>query len=285
MRGCRVSVGARDQATRCHPLRPLIEAEALGKVYRTKLGEPVEALHQVSLSIFPGEFVSVVGPSGCGKSTLLRIFAGLIETSSGRLTIDHASAAGHAAPQVGVVFQDAHLMPWLTVLENVMLPVRVLKLDRATYGGRAQALLRLVGLEGFEGKIPKELSGGMRQRAALARALIHDPSILLLDEPFGALDAMTRDTMNVELMRICAAAKNTALLITHSIAEAVLLSDRVLVMSSRPGRILDEIVIGLPRPRELALIATPRFGEYVLRIRHLLNQGEAALPSALSLAH
>lgn len=277
-----MSVRARDQAAWCHALRPLIEAEALGKVYRTKLGEPVEALHQVSLSIFPGEFVSVIGPSGCGKSTLLRIFAGLIETSSGRLTIDHASAA---APQVGVVFQDAHLMPWLTVLENVMLPVRVLKLDCATYGGRARALLRLVGLEGFEGKIPKELSGGMRQRAALARALIHDPSILLLDEPFGALDAMTRDTMNVELMRICAAAQNTVLLITHSIAEAVLLSDRILVMSSRPGRILDEIAIGLPRPRELALIATPRFGEYVLRIRRLLNQGEMALPSTLSLAH
>jgi len=259
---------------------PLIAVERLGKTYRTQVGEPVEAISQISLSIWPGEFVAVVGPSGCGKSTLLRILAGLIESYNGRVAIGGERATGTSAPQIGVVFQDANLMPWLTVRENVMLPVYVLKLDRAAYGERAQALLRLVGLEGFEAKIPKELSGGMRQRVALARALVHNPAILLLDEPFGALDAMTRDTMNVELMRICASAGKTVFLITHSIAEAVLLSDRVLVMSSRPGRILDDITIDFPRPRGLDVMGDARFGEYVLAIRRLLDrEGVASAPT------
>jgi NitT/TauT family transport system ATP-binding protein len=249
---------------------PLITVDGLGKTYRTRTGEPVEAIRQISLAIWSGEFVSVVGPSGCGKSTLLRILAGLIESYTGSVKVGD-SATKAAAPQIGVVFQDANLMPWLSVRANVMLPVHVLKLDRRSYGERAQALLELVGLSGFEEKIPKELSGGMRQRVALARALIHNPALLLFDEPFGALDAMTRDAMNIELMTICASTKKTVFLITHSIAEAILLSDRVLVMSSRPGRILDEIKIDLGRPRAIDVTASPKFGEYALRIRRLLN--------------
>jgi NitT/TauT family transport system ATP-binding protein len=265
--------------------KPLINVERLGKTYRTQVGEPVEAIRQVSFSIWPGEFVAVVGPSGCGKSTLLRILAGLIEHYSGHVTVGGSATSAAAAPQIGVVFQDSNLMPWLTVRNNVMLPVHVLKLDRVEYGERAQALLRLVGLEGFEAKIPKELSGGMRQRVALARALIHNPAILLFDEPFGALDAMTRDAMNVELMRICASAQKTVFLITHSIPEAVLLSDRVLVMSSRPGRILDDIAIAFPRPRSLDLMASSRFGEYALQIRRHLDHESSVMANATVSGH
>jgi NitT/TauT family transport system ATP-binding protein len=259
---------------------PLIRVAAVGKTYRTRTGEPIEAIRKISFDIWPGEFISVVGPSGCGKSTLLRILAGLIESYAG--TVQVGAAANKAVSQIGVVFQDANLMPWLTVYDNVMLPVHVLKLDRTKYAPRAKDLLRLVGLEGFEEKYPKELSGGMRQRVALARALIHNPAILLFDEPFGALDAMTRDTMNVELMRICASANKTALLITHSIAEAILLSERVLVMSSRPGRILDDVKIDLTRPRSLDVSATSRFAEYALHIRHLLERegdGSTRIPA------
>lgn len=259
--------------------RPLIAVEGVGKTYRTQAGDSVEAIRDISFSIWPGEFVSLVGPSGCGKSTLLRILAGLIEKFTGQVTIGHPTKRSIAAPQIGVVFQDANLMPWLTVHDNIMLPVHVLKLARHEHAKRAQELLRLVGLEGFEAKIPKELSGGMRQRVALARALIHNPEILLFDEPFGALDAMTRDAMNLELMRICASAQKTVFLITHSIPEALLLSDRVFVMSSRPGRILDEIKVTFKRPRNLDLVATSAFGESALHIRHLLDN-EAAIAVA-----
>ena len=177
-------------------------------------------------------------------------------------------------PEIGVVFQDANLMPWRTVLANVMLPGQVLRLDRKACEARARELLALVGLVGFEAKLPGELSGGMRQRAAIARALLHDPRILLMDEPFGALDAMTRDNMNVELARIAAEAGKTVFLITHSIAESVFLSDRVLVMSSRPGRIIETIPIDLPRPRSLDVVADPLFAATVLRIRRLLEHSD-----------
>jgi len=254
---------------------PLIRIDEVSKTYATASGEAVQAIGRISLDIADGEFAAVVGPSGCGKTTLLRILAGLIGDYQGAVNVRGSLMQGPTR-DIGIVFQEANLMPWRTVIENVMLPVQVLKLDRKTYLPRAQALIDLVGLRGFESKLPNELSGGMRQRVAIARALVHDPSILLMDEPFGALDAMTRDNMNVELARICATARKTVFLITHSIAESVFLSDRVFVMSRRPGRILQTIPIDLPRPRALDVIASPEFGRYVLAIRSLLGDGDGA---------
>ena len=258
---------------------PLIAVRDLSKIYPTTKGERVHALSHISMDVGKGEFVSLVGPSGCGKTTMLRILAGLIAQYTGGVTIGGRELNG-PTKDVGVVFQEANLMPWRSVLANVMLPVEVLGLDRSTYLQRARSLLSLVGLDGFENKLPSELSGGMRQRVAIARALVHDPAILLLDEPFGALDAMTRDSMNVELMRIWASSQKTVFLITHSIAEAVFLSDRVLVMSARPGRIVENIPIELSRPRNLDIIADPAFSELVLRIRRLLDlDGSSSAPS------
>jgi NitT/TauT family transport system ATP-binding protein len=261
---------------------PLIAVRELSKVYPTAKGERVQALSRISLDIAEGEFVSLVGPSGCGKTTVLRILAGLIADYTGKVAVRGRDLHGPSR-EVGVVFQDANLMPWRTALSNVLLPAEVLGLDKRKALARAQALLAMVGLDGFERKLPGELSGGMRQRVAIARGLIHDPAVLLLDEPFGALDAMTRDTMNVELGRIAAAAKKTVFLITHSIAEAVFLSDRVIVMSSRPGRIVEVIPIALPRPRGLEIIADPQFAATVLRIRRLLDGDE--VPAMPSIAH
>ncbi|MCK8784403.1 ABC transporter ATP-binding protein [Roseomonas sp. NAR14] len=260
----------------------LIAVRELSKVYPTAGGERVQALSRITLDVAPGEFVSLVGPSGCGKTTVMRILAGLLGGYTGSVVVGGRALHGPSR-DIGVVFQDANLMPWRNVLANVMLPVEVLGLDRKAMRPRAEALLRLVGLAGFERKLPGELSGGMRQRVAIARALVHDPAILLLDEPFGALDAMTRDSMNVELARIAAEAGKTVFLITHSIAESVFLSDRVLVMSSRPGRIVDAIPIELPRPRGLDIIAAPAFAATVLRIRGLLEEGGA--PATVTLAH
>jgi NitT/TauT family transport system ATP-binding protein len=258
---------------------PLIAVRDLSKIYPTAKGDRVQALSHVDLDVMPGEFVSLVGPSGCGKTTVLRILAGLIRDYSGSVALRDRPLHGPSR-DVGVVFQDANLMPWRTAQANVMLPVEVLGLDRRTMAPRAQALLSMVGLDGFEKKLPGELSGGMRQRVAIARALIHDPALLLLDEPFGALDAMTRDTMNLELGRIAAQSGKTVFLITHSIAEAVFLSDRVLVMSSRPGRIVENIPIDLPRPRDLDIITSPVFSSTVVRIRRLLDgEGAVAMPS------
>ncbi len=264
-------------------LASAITARGLGKAYATNAGDPIQALTSVSFEVGVGEFVSLVGPSGCGKTTVMRILAGLVGGYTGSVSIGDRIVHG-PTPEIGVVFQDANLMPWRTILANVMLPGQVLRLDKAACKARALDLLALVGLNGFEEKLPGELSGGMRQRAAIARALLHDPKILLLDEPFGALDAMTRDTMNVELARIAAQAGKTVFLITHSIAELVFLSDRVLVMSSRPGRIIEEIEIDLPEPRTLDVVAEPRFAETVLRIRRLL-EGNAGSSPRVTLAH
>jgi NitT/TauT family transport system ATP-binding protein len=264
-------------------LAAAITARGLGKAYATNAGEPIQALSQVNFEVGVGEFVSIVGPSGCGKTTVMRILAGLVDGYTGSVSIGDRVVHG-PTPEIGVVFQDANLMPWRNVLANVMLPGQVLRLDKAACKARALELLALVGLSGFEEKLPGELSGGMRQRAAIARALLHDPKILLLDEPFGALDAMTRDNMNVELARIAAQAGKTVFLITHSIAESVFLSDRVLVMSSRPGRIIEEIAIDLPKPRTLDVVADPQFAETVLRIRRLL-EGSTGHSPRVTLAH
>ena len=260
-----------------------IAARKLGKAYATSAGEPIQALTQVDFDVAVGEFVSIVGPSGCGKTTVMRILAGLVGGYTGSVSIGGRIVHG-PTPEIGVVFQEANLMPWRNVLANVLLPGQVLRLDQKACRERAHELLAMVGLAGFETKLPGELSGGMRQRAAIARALLHDPKILLLDEPFGALDAMTRDNMNVELARIAAQSGKTVFLITHSIAESVFLSDRVLVMSRRPGRIIETIAIDLPRPRHLDVVAEPEFAATVLRIRRLLEHDTGGSPS-VTLAH
>ena len=238
--------------------------------YRTVSGDSVLALDRVSLAIRAKEFLCVVGTSGCGKTTLLRIIAGLVRHTGGRVHLRDREISGPSS-DVGIVFQGPVLLPWKTVLENVMIPVVVLGLDRKAHRERALDLLALVGLSGFEDKYPKELSGGMQQRASIARALVHRPSLLLMDEPFGALDAMTRETMNLELQRIARDAEITVLFITHSIQEAVFLGDRVVVMTPRPGRVAETLTIELARPRELDAMSTPHFGSYVRTVRRLLN--------------
>jgi len=233
-------------------------------------GEGVLALSDITFSISDGEFISVVGPSGCGKSTLLKILAGLLPPSEGVATLSGSPIRG-ARRDIGVVFQTPVLFPWRTVLQNVLLPADVQKLDKEKMRQRAMDLIRLVGLEGFENRYPRELSGGMQQRVGIIRALIHDPAILLMDEPFGALDAMTRESMNVELQRIWMESGKTILFITHSTSEAVFLADRVIVMTARPGKIGDVFKVDLPRPRKLEVMNTEVFGAYVKRIRVALN--------------
>jgi NitT/TauT family transport system ATP-binding protein len=251
-------------------LPTLLETVKLTKSYRTREGGSVFALAETSLTLTDGEFVSVVGPSGCGKSTLMKLIAGIIPSTAGEI-LYRGKRVAHAQRGVGVVFQSPVLLPWLTVLENVLLPIRVLGMDRAAARIRGHELLAMVGLEDFAGKYPSELSGGMQQRTSIVRGLIHDPGMLLMDEPFGALDALTRESINRELQRIWLANRKTVFFITHSILEAVFLSDRVLVMSSRPGKIIGEFKIPFPRPRDFDLTTTGEFGRYVGEIRHLLG--------------
>ena len=244
----------------------LIDVAGLNKVYRTREGANIHALSDVNFAVGEGEFVTVVGPSGCGKSTLLKILAGTLRRTSGAVRMRGQPIDGPSR-DVGVVFQAPVLLPWRTVLENVMLPIEIQKRDRALYEVQARKYLKLVGLEAFEGKYPNELSGGMQQRVGISRALVHDPAMLLMDEPFGALDAMTRETMNLELLRIWNESKKTVLLVTHSIPEAVYLADRVIVMSPRPGRITEIMRVDLPRPRPLEIINSEAFGRHVVAIR------------------
>jgi NitT/TauT family transport system ATP-binding protein len=261
---------ARPQAAPSGAARPLLHVAGLEKIYATKDGESIHALKDVNLDIGAGEFISVVGPSGCGKTTLLKILAGILARSSGEVAMQGQSLSGPSR-ELGTVFQAPVLLPWRTVLQNVMVPIEVQKRDRARFGERARQLLAMVGLTGFENKYPGELSGGMQQRVGICRALVHDPSFLLMDEPFGALDAMTREQMNEELQRIWTESRKTVLLVTHSIPEAVYLADRVVVMTPRPGRIVDVIAVDLPRPRTLAMHNTPEFGRFVARIRAHFN--------------
>jgi NitT/TauT family transport system ATP-binding protein len=252
--------------------RAVIEARNLSKVYASRRGRIV-ALEDVSLLVRPGEFVSLLGPSGCGKSTTLMIVAGLRAKSSGYVAIDGRPVE---QPQtgVGIVFQSPVLLDWRSVLENVMLQIEAHKLPRRDYVERARRLLASVGLEGFEQKHPFELSGGMRQRVAICRALVHDPRILLMDEPFGALDALTRDQMNLDLQHLWQTSGKSILFVTHSISEAVFLSDRVIVMSPRPGTVSDVLNIELPRPRTLDMRESPEFSKYSRAIREIfLAQG------------
>jgi NitT/TauT family transport system ATP-binding protein len=252
--------------------RTLIRARGVAKSYRTGDGE-VESLRPLDFEVGEGEFVSVVGPSGCGKSTLLKLIAGLLPATRGSIEIGGATVDG-PPPGIGIVFQSHVLLPWRTVLANILLQAEVRRLPREQSLARARELVAMVGLEGFENKFPWQLSGGMQQRASICRALVHDPAILLMDEPFGALDAMTREKMNLELQRIWAAAKKTVLLITHSIPESIFLSDRVLVMSERPGSIAAIYEVELPRPRTLAMMGSPEFAVLAQTIRaHFYSKG------------
>ena len=228
----------------------------------------VVALRDIDVAIEQGSFLSIVGPSGCGKSTLLRIVAGLLDYQQGSVSLDGQAIRG-TRRDVGFVFQSSILLPWRTVLENVMLPAEVLNLDMRRARERAMQLLHMVRLDGFEDKLPRQLSGGMQQRASIARALLHDPKILLMDEPFGALDALTRERMNLELQRIWAESGKTVILITHSIPEAIFLGDTVLVMTPRPGSIERVIRVDLPRPRTMQAMAAPEFGRIAGEIREL----------------
>ncbi|MCC7487460.1 MAG: ABC transporter ATP-binding protein [Burkholderiales bacterium] len=246
-----------------------IVCRGVSKTFETIEGERIHALDTVGFGIREGEFVCVVGPSGCGKSTLLRLLAGTLAASGGDILLRGSPVTGPRR-DIGIVFQTATLLPWRNVLENALLPADVQGLDRRACTERARGLLRMVGLEGFERKYPFELSGGMQQRVSITRALVHDPAVLLMDEPFGALDALTREQMNLDLQRIWQSAGKTVFLITHSISEAVFLADRVLVMSARPGRIVVELPVGFARPRSLDVIGAPEFGRLVTRIRHEL---------------
>lgn len=250
--------------------RPVYEIQGLSKTYARN---SLVALTDVNLTLRKGEFVAVIGASGCGKSTLLKIMAGLLPPTTGSVMLEGQPVMGPRA-DIGMMFQQATLLPWKTTLENIVLPVEIREGRGAARAarGRALDLLRLVGLGEFADVYPGELSGGMAQRASICRMLISQPAVLLLDEPFSALDELTRDFMNMELQRICAETEATAFLVTHSIAEAVILSDRILVMQARPGRVVEEVTIGLPRPRRLEMINTPEFGQVVAHIRDLLGR-------------
>ena len=248
----------------------LFRAENLAVTYSSSRG-PVKALENLSATLGQGEFLSVLGPSGCGKSTLLKVVAGLLKPSSGSVMLGGAPITG-PRPDVGIVFQQPTLLPWQSALDNVLLPVRTLGHDLAAGREKAIALLKLVGLEKFASHYPSELSGGMQQRVGIARGLVHDPALLLMDEPFAALDAMTREHMMMELQRIWMAAAKSILFITHSIPEAVFLSDRIVVLSERPGRTIREVEIDLPRPRTLATMAEKRFAEHCNALRALFSE-------------
>ena len=245
----------------------MLRIDGLEVHYPTHAGTLVHALAGVSLDIAKGEFIALLGPSGCGKTTLLKTLAGLMEGGhQGVVTLEGQPITGPSL-NVGVVFQEPTLLPWRTILDNVLLPVELVHLDREVYRPRALELMAKVGLAGFEHKYPKEPSGGMRQRAGICRALVRDPELLLMDEPFGALDALTREFLNVELQRLWLDSGKTVVFVTHSIPEAVFLADRVVVMSPRPGRVTEVIGIDLPRPRRLDDMSQPQVGKVLGQIR------------------
>jgi NitT/TauT family transport system ATP-binding protein len=258
---------------------PVIEVRGVRKIYDAA-GDPIVALDDVSFAVPEGSFVSLVGPSGCGKSTLLQIIAGLVTATSGDVLVDGAPVRAPQPQKIAVVFQDATLLPWKSVAENVAFPLEIARISADERRRRTAAMLELVGLSDFAGRHPHELSGGMRQRVAIARGLAQDPRIILMDEPFGALDEQTRLKMGHELLRIWSQTGKTILLITHSLTEALFLGDTVLVMARRPGRIIETIASGLPRPRTYDLIGTPEFGAARNRIWHLIGVDDAVTGEA-----
>ena len=248
--------------------QPHIQLRGVGKTYDTKDGA-VEACAEVDLAIRQSEFVAIVGPSGCGKTTILKMVAGLVPYTAGEITVG-GTRVDRPLTEVGIVFQESILLDWRDVLSNVLLQVDIRGMARETYEPVARHLLRSTGLEGFEHKKPYELSGGMRQRVSICRALVHDPPLLLMDEPFGALDALTREQISMDIQRVWMEKRKTAIHITHSIPEAVLLADRVVVMGPRPGRIVEILEIDLPRPRRLDRLPA-RFNDYAGRIRDIFK--------------
>ncbi|MDO8768268.1 MAG: ABC transporter ATP-binding protein [Burkholderiaceae bacterium] len=246
-----------------------IKADKLKKTYRSRDGSEVDAIEAATFDIRQGEFISIVGPSGCGKSTLMNMVAGLLAPSSGSLKFD-GLPEGLERPRLGMVFQDAVLLPWRSVLKNVLLPLEIDKGTRSDGEAYARELIKLVGLQGFESKYPFELSGGMQQRASIARALVNDPALLLMDEPFAALDALMRESMAQELQRIWSVSRKTVLFITHSIDEAVFLSDRIIVMTTRPSQIKEVITVPLDRPRTIEMTSSAQYIECVARVKRLL---------------
>jgi NitT/TauT family transport system ATP-binding protein len=247
----------------------VIRLDGVEKTYRTRRGDLVHAVADITLEVGENELVTLVGPSGCGKSTLLKLVAGLVPVTSGTIRIRNEVVREPFA-DVGFVFQQAVLLPWRTVLDNVLFSVEMLGLDPRAHRKQAGGLLELAGLGGFETKYPRELSGGMQQRVAICRALLPDPSLLLMDEPFGALDALTREEMSLELLRIWEERPKTILFVTHSIPEAILLADRVVVMSPRPGRIARVLSVDLPRPRTMDLEFDARFKAVSDEVRSLI---------------
>jgi NitT/TauT family transport system ATP-binding protein len=248
---------------------PLISVRSVTKIYEATRSQRVLALEAASFDVNPGEFVTLVGPSGCGKSTLLRLIAGLQPVTSGELLVDGKKVESPIT--VGIVFQTPVLMPWMSVLANILLPIEILKYDRDAGRAEALELIQLLGLSGFEQAYPFELSGGMQSRVAIGRALIHRPKLLLMDEPFGALDAFTRETMGVELLRVWEQYKKTVVFVTHDVAEAVFLADKVVVLTPRPGRVSRVMPIELSRPRTVATKSSTAFANYTYEIRRELG--------------
>jgi NitT/TauT family transport system ATP-binding protein len=249
---------------------PFIHLSRVKKVYRTR-GADFLAVSEATFDVEAGELVALVGPSGCGKTTLLKILAGLHSHESGTVRIGSTARPFDPSRDIGMVFQQPLLLKWRRIIDNVLLPAEILGLPTAASRERARDLLALVGLKGSEEKFPYELSGGMQQRAAIARALVHDPKLILMDEPFGALDALTREKMNIELLRIWQEAKKTIVFVTHGITEAVFLGTRVVVLTAGPARMADNFHIKLPHPRTLEMKTSERFGEYSRRIYRLLG--------------
>jgi NitT/TauT family transport system ATP-binding protein len=257
-------------------LQNLIEIDRVAKTYAAVDGVPVRAVDSVTCSIKPGEFISILGPSGCGKSTLLMMIAGLLRPTEGQIRFN-GTVVSEPLRDFGIVFQDPVLFPWRNVQQNVELPGEIVGMVRKDRQTVARDMIRLVGLSGFESKFPNELSGGMQQRVAIGRALSLNPSLLLMDEPFGALDAMTREQMNLEIQRISLQAGATVIFVTHSIAEAAFLSDRVFVMSGRPSTVREIVEIDIPRPRGIDLLSSDRLGAHIAHLRKSLeSSGDAS---------
>ena len=249
----------------------MMAVEHATKHYKTRTGS-VHALEDLSLEVADGEFVCVLGPSGCGKSTLLWAMSGLHDLSSGRIVLNGTPVRG-PRPEIGMIFQDANLLPWRNLWQNIHFPFEIKKLDARPYRDRIRRLVDEVGLTGFEKKMPRELSGGMQQRASIVRCLSYDPSVILMDEPFGALDAFTRDEMNLLIQKIWMETGKTIVFVTHNVTEAIFLADRVVVLTPRPGRLAHVFPIDLPRPRSIDVTFTPEFIEIVLAIKRTITHG------------
>ena len=250
--------------------KPFVRLDSVEKVFNIN-GKEFLAVKDVSLNIMEGDLVSIVGPSGCGKSTILSMVAGLFEPSAGTIEIENELQPFRPGKDIGMVFQKPLLLKWRTIFDNVLLPAEILGLPVNESRERVHDLLNMVGLSEFKNAYPQQLSGGMQQRASIARALIHDPSLILMDEPFGALDALTRERMNLELLRIWKESGKTILFVTHGIQEAVFLGSQVAVMTSSPARMADQFKVDLPGPRNLDIKTTKEFGEYTRRIYKLLG--------------